>query len=104
MAVVRSFVKTVTTAGTEVQLSTTDLWVKQVIIRPLAANTGNVFIGNTGAGVVGIANGLPMEPADNPLVIGNVTGANGGDDMINLKDIWLDTSVNNEGVGVLYIV
>lgn len=98
MAIVRSFVKNVTTAGTEVQLSTTDLWVKQVIIRPLAANTGNVFIGNTGAGVVGIANGLPMEPADNPLVIKEDR------DQINLKDIWLDSSVNGDGVGVLYLV
>lgn len=103
MAVAKSFVRTVTTAGTEVRLSSVDLWVKQVIIRPLAANTGNIFIGNDGSGVVGVGSGLPMEPADPPLVIGNVSLAKGGDDYINLKDIWVDSSVNGEGVGVLYI-
>ena len=101
MAQFKSLVVTVTTAGTEVQVSTTDLFVKKLIVRPAAANTGNIFLGNDGAGAVGLASGLAMEPADPPLVIGDLE-IGGKDDYINLKDLWVDSSVNGEKLTILY--
>ena len=101
MAQFKSLVVTVTTAGTEVRVSSTDLWVHKVIMRPLAANTGNIFVGNNGSDVVGIGSGLHFEPADPALVIGDLE-IGGKDDMFNLKNMWVDSSVNGEGISILY--
>ena len=101
MAEFKSLVVTVTTAGTEVRVSSTDLFVKKLIVRSAAANTGNMFIGNDGAGAVAITSGLALEPADPPLVIGDLE-IGGKDDYINLKDMWVDSSVNGEKLTILY--
>ncbi len=101
MAQFKSIVVTVTTAGTAVRVSSSDLHVKKIIVRPAAANTGNIFLGNDGAGDVALGTGLEMEPADPALVIGDLEIA-GKDDTINLKDLWVDSSVNGEKLSVLY--
>lgn len=101
MAQFKSGVITVTTAGTEVRFSSTDLFVKKLIVRPAAANTGNIFLGNDGAGAVAITSGLAMEPADPPLVIGDLE-IGGRDDTFNLKDLWIDSSVNGEKLTYIY--
>jgi len=102
MATLRSLVVTVTTAGTAVRASSTDLHVKKLIVRGAAANTGNIFIGNNGSGTVALASGLVLEPADPPIVIGDVE-IKGIDDSINLKDLWVDSSVNGEKLTILYL-
>lgn len=101
MASFKSMVVTVTTAGTAVRMSSSELWVKKIIIRPAAANTGNIFVGNDGAGDVAIGTGLELEPADPPVVIGDIE-LGGKDDYFNLKDMWVDSSVNGEKLSVLY--
>jgi hypothetical protein len=101
MAQFKSLVVTVTTAGTAVRMSSSDLRVKKLIVRPAAANTGNIFIGNDGAGDVDVSTGLAMEPADPALVLGDVE-IGGVEDSINLKDMWVDSSVNGEKLTVLY--
>lgn len=101
MAQFRSGVITVTTAGSEVQMSTTDLFVKKLIVRPAAANTGNIFLGNNGSGAVALGSGLELEPADPALVIGDLE-ISGKDDSINLKDMWVDSSVNGEKLSYIY--
>lgn len=101
MATFKSLVVTVTTAGTEVRISSTDLWVKKLIVRPAAANTGNIFLGNDGAGAVALGTGLEFEPADPALVIGDLE-IGGKDDLFNLKDMWVDASVNGEKLSILY--
>lgn len=103
MAQLRSGVVTVATAGTAVRMSATDLFVKKLIVRSAAANTGNIFIGNDGASDVAITTGLAMEPADPPIVIGDVEIA-GREDSINLKDVWVDASTNGDKLTYLYLV
>jgi hypothetical protein len=103
MAQIRSMVVNVATAGTAVRASATDLWVKKAIVRGAAANTGNIFLGNNGAGDVEITNGLVLEPADPPVVLGDIE-IGGKDDLINLKDLWVDSSVNNEKLTILYFI
>jgi len=103
VAQLRSGVVTVTTAGTAVRMSATDLFVKKLIVRPAAANTGNIYIGNNGAGTVGISTGMHLEPADGPSVVGDVEIA-GREDSINLKDVWVNSSVNGEQLTYLYLI
>lgn len=101
MAQFKSGVVTVTTAGTEVQMSTTDLFVKKLIVRPAAANTGNIFLGNNGSGAVALGSGLEFEPADPALVIDGID-IDGRSDSFNLKDMWVDSSVNGEKLSYIY--
>jgi hypothetical protein len=101
MAQFKSGVVTVTTAGTAVRMSSTDLYVKKLIVRPAAANTGNIFLGNDGAGDVAIGTGLEFEPADPAITLGDLE-INGREDSFNLKDLFVDSSVNGEKLSYIY--
>lgn len=89
---------TVTTAGTRVQASSTELWVKKAIIRSDAGNTGNLFIGTV---TVSSTVGLHMEPADPPIVLGDLE-IGGKDDFFNLEDLYVDASANAQKLTILY--
>ena len=86
---------TVTTAGTEVRLSTDFISAIEVRIRALDANTGLVVIGNNGSDAVTTANGYQLLPQANdvPLVLRGTQ-----DNPINLSHIWVDSAANSEGV------
>jgi hypothetical protein len=94
---------TVTTAGTPVQVTTTRTVAQSVMVQALAANTGLIYVGlstlnkSTGVGVLGI---IPI-PTTN--IIGSVSAsiplAPAG---INLADLWIDSTVNGEGVIISY--
>ena len=77
---------TVTTAGTEVQGPNISL-PNGVWIKALAANTGKMYIGNNGDGTVSDTTGFEL--AAGQLIQIQVA---------NLKDIWVDASVNGEKV------
>lgn len=98
MATFATINKTVTTAGTRVQVSTTDLWVKKVVIAGHAANTGNIFIGDS---TVSSTVGLQMKAGAAPVVLGDLE-INGRDDFFNLKNMYVDVSVSGEKVSFLY--
>ncbi len=84
-------VKTVTTAGTAVQLSTTSRPCKEVTLQAPMANTGAVAVGSstvnatTGSGSLLYAGGSITLKID------------------NLNKLWLDSTVNGEGVGYSYL-
>ena len=98
MAVFGEINKTVTTAGTRVQVSTTDLFVKKIIVAGHAANTGHIYLGTV---AVSSSVGLQLKvgaapvPLEAPLV-------NGHADSFNLKNMYVDSSVNGEKVSILY--
>lgn len=75
---------TVTTAGTAVQGSAVDL-INGVWIRALEGNTGNVYVGNDGAGDVTSSNGFELGPGDLVLVQAQ-----------NLSDLWFDAATNGD--------
>ena len=73
---------TVTTAGTAVQ--GTDVPGRYFILKAHDTNTGVIYVGNT-AGDVASTNGFPLEPGEDlRLKLGN------------LKEIWVDSTVNGE--------
>jgi len=84
--------QTVTTAGTRVQLSAASVPCKKVVISALQGNSGVIVVG--GITVVASAatrRGIPLNPLDTITV-----------EVSNLNLIYLDSSVNGEGVSYLY--
>lgn len=75
--------KTVTTAGTRVALATTQT-VKSVTIKALNANTGTIYVGNS---TVASTNGLELLAGDTVNM-----------DIADLATVYIDSSVNGEGV------
>jgi hypothetical protein len=97
-AQLKTFEKLVSVAGTAVQLSTVDNFVREVVVQALA-NTDNIFIGGSD---VDSTNGLILTPLKSFTVSDMLTGR-GEEEYINLKDIWIDAVVGGEGVRVMYI-
>lgn len=77
---------TVTTAGTAVQGPDVDC-PGGVIVRALAANTGKMYVGNDGAGDVASTTGFELDASEKVYI-----------PVSNLKDLWVDSSVNGEKV------
>lgn len=98
MAIFAEINKTVTTAGTRVQVSTTDLYVSKIIVAGHAANTGHIYLGTV---AVSSAVGLQLKVGAAPIAIGDIEIA-GKDDMFNLKNMYVDASVSGEKVSILY--
>jgi len=77
----------VTTAGTAVPLGTTQV-DEAILIKALDTNTGVIAVGNDGADDVTVSNGYRLL-AGETVIIAKVD---------NLSKIYLDSSVNGEGV------
>ena len=87
--------KTVTTAGTRVQLLTATTNVYWVDIQADCDNTGNIFVGDSTASS---SVGITLRPCTVlPISPGAVAR-----DALNLTNIWIDSSVNGEGVTINY--
>lgn len=82
--------KTVTTAGTAVQLGTQATLGGEVVIKALSTNTGLIYVGNDGAGDVASTNGFVL--SKNEWVELDVCKVS------SLAAIWIDSSVNGDGV------
>lgn len=80
---------TVTTAGTEVQISASSVSVKSITIKSLAANTGTIYIGNS---TVASTNGYAL-----------AAGQAISFDIDDLNKVYIDSSVNGEGVTYLAV-
>lgn len=80
---------TVTTAGTEVQVSATSVPIKGITIKSLAANTGTMYVGSS---TVSSTNGYPL-----------AAGQAISFDISNLNTIWIDASVSGEKVSYLAV-
>lgn len=84
--------KTVTTAGTAVKLNSSSLPVRRAVVCALATNTGQVVVGGAGViAAVGTRNS-PYLNAGDTLELGAV----------DLTNVYIDSTVNSEGVTVYY--
>ncbi len=85
--------KTVTTAGTAVQLGTQSIQ-GPLLVKALDTNTGVVAVGNDGAGDVTVSNGLRLLKGESIEIewIGS------------LDTLWLDSAVNGEGVSWIMLI
>jgi hypothetical protein len=81
--------KAVTTAGTEVKLGS-QVINGPIMVKALLANTGTIYVGNVNE-VLDSTTGLQLLAGE--AVIFDQVG--------NLESIWLDSSVNGEGVSWL---
>lgn len=81
--------RVVTTAGTAVLLNATTFPINgPLMVKALDTNTGVIAIGNDGANDITVTNGLRLKAGD--AVVFSFVG-----DLISL---WIDSSVNGEGV------
>lgn len=84
--------KTVTAAGTEVQLGAMQVG-GALMVKALTTNTGLVYVGES-AGGVSSSTGLPLA-AGEVMIFEYVS---------DLSAIWVDSAVNGEGVAWLSLV
>lgn len=89
---------TVTTAGTEVQLSSTTIRASSVTIQALNTNTGFIYVGDSN---VASGRGIELDAGQAITISADLSGRPGGDE-IDLSDIYVDSSVNGEKVKVVY--
>lgn len=76
--------QTTTNAGTRVQLSATSTGITSVSVKALSTNTGIVYVGDV---TVDSSNGRELQ-----------TGESIDIDISNLNLVYIDVSVNSEGV------
>lgn len=87
--------KSVAAAGTPVQLSSTSIKCSAVVITARKGNTGSVAYGfdNTVRATAGSEVGAILTPGSSVAI-----------DTRDVSNIWIDASVNGEGVGFTTIV
>ncbi len=95
-----TFMKAVSSAGTQVRLSTVSLVVRAVIIQAEPSNTGNIFIG--GSGVSSADYGILLAAATNEALVLSAEQLGAREGRIDLYDVWIDAAQNGDGVSVLY--
>lgn len=87
--------KDVTTAGDAEVLIATSTVVNSVLIYAKSTNTGYIYVGD--AGVTSLL-GIPLDAGE------SISFGTSSDDKSNLTDIYLDSSVDGEGVLFTYLV
>jgi hypothetical protein len=86
--IVGNGVTTVTTAGTEVALASSTS-IKSVTVKALSTNTGFIYVGSSS---VSSANGFELSSSETVSI-----------DIDNLSKVYIDSSVNGEGVSYIYL-
>jgi hypothetical protein len=96
--------KTVTTAGTPVQITATSQLTHSILFQALSGNTGKIFIGTSAAMVkstlVGVITVIPV-PTVNVLPGINFAWPD-AHFQYDLADYWLDSDNNGEGLLISY--
>ncbi len=87
--------KTVTTAGTAVTLTAANTIVKWVTIQALSSNTGTICVG--GSSVLAASKNGTCLTAGQAAPMYNMPGF-----PYDLSAIWIDSTVNGEGVSYTY--
>ncbi len=85
--------QTVAVAGTRVQLSSTSVECRWVLISAETDNTNPVTVGGSNVvGALATRQGTPLSATSPPLRL----------DVDNLTDVWIDVVTNTEGVTFTY--
>lgn len=94
-------VKTVTTAGTEVRVSTGNERPSSIYFEALGTNTGYIYVGlSTVSSTVYIAR---LSAGQGFSISADSTGSARLGADLKLSDYWVDSSVNGEKVQVTYL-
>lgn len=89
---------TVTTAGTRVQITSSDIRATSVTIQADAANTGDMYVGDS---TVASNKALTLDARESVSLNGDTVAGN--TEEFNLSEIYVDSSVNGESVHVFYL-
>jgi hypothetical protein len=92
----RSGQKLVTTAGTAVPLSATSKHICKLWIKALSTNTGLIYVGDSG---VDSSSGFELSKT-NEIDLSSVFAKDNF--IMDLSEIYIDSSVNGEGVSIAY--
>lgn len=97
--VIRTFARTVTTAGTAVPLSTTQIFTTAFMVRANASNTGEIYVGDAN---VAASNAPPLYASETNEKEGQPTNR-GVIKTFDLSKIYINSSVSAEGVKCEYV-
>lgn len=92
----RNLTVPVTTAGTRVPISATDLYVSRFSVQAEHDNTGRIYLGGV---TVAAANGISL---DAKQIYNFDPEYKNPSEKTNLKDWYIDSSISTDGVTVLY--
>ncbi len=93
--------KTVTTAGTRVQVSSSANYVTSIYFEALGTNTGYIYVGDSlVSSTVHIAR---LSAGQGFTIAVDVTTGVGVGAELNLSDYWIDSSVSGEKCQVTYL-
>lgn len=100
-------VKTITTAGTQIQVETdTDIKPSAVYFEALSTNTGVIYIGDSSVSDTNYMARLTVPSASSSpswSISATPTGGRSGGTGIQLSNLWVDASVSGEKVMVTYV-
>ena len=93
--------KTVTTAGTRVQLTTVKLMVFCVTIQALPGNTGNIFFGDSD--VSSTQAFVELSPGSVYGIVGDMNPNQKGNlETMDISTLYIDAEENGDGVHIGY--
>lgn len=92
----KSGAKTVTTAGTRVALSTSNVWARGLKVSAPAGNAGAVFLGDV---TVAAANGISIA-AGTTVSLADFVEAE--PPIVNLASIYVDSAINGDKLTFVY--
>lgn len=107
MALVSFGKKTVTVAGTPVQVTTTVTNLNTLYVQALSSNSGKIYLGLAGIVKASLANVLRVlvPPPTTPLTLDSFSPGSGVSvGPMDLSTIWLDSDNSGEGVLISYLV
>lgn len=90
---------TVTTAGTRVQVSASNIAASTVIFSVPAANTGSIFVGDSN---VSSTRGIEVPKGTTISITADMFGKPSGSDLL-LSDLYVDAATNGDDVNVSYL-
>jgi len=100
-------VKTITTAGTQIQVTTdTDIKPVAVYFESLETNAGQIYIGDADVSSTNYMARLPIPSTTSSSSWSLASASNGGrvgGTGIQLSNLWVDSSVNGDKVLVTYV-
>jgi len=99
LSFVQGGLATVSTAATSRALTTATTEVKSVTIQAERSNTGTIYVGDSN--VVSTAYGVALGAGDSVTISGDQYGSH--PNKVKLSTIYLDTSVNGDGVSYFYL-
>ena len=94
--------KTVTTAGTQIQVTTSQIYASSIYFEALGSNTGYIYVG--GSDVSSTAYITRLSAGQGFAIAADSSGnARLGGVDIALSELWVDSSVNGEKCQVSYL-